>query len=218
MKFRITSTKKDKSYDVSVKDTEVSHRSIRKVKDEDVEEPKEEVIETEEVVEVEAPKADAKEEEIEVKLTKKQIEALGELIELLPDLKNLLEPASKEKKEKKEEKEAKSEKEEKPEKEEKSEKEEKAEKESEKPEKIDEADPEILFEESDDKEIGPEEFELEEEDVIEDECGDGVCDSILNPGTIEKQVSDSNKDTVSHEAEVAESWQNRYDALLKEHK
>ena len=206
MKFRITSTKKDKSYDVSVKDTEVSHRSIRKVKDEDVEEPKEEVIETEEVVEVEAPKADAKEEEIEVKLTKKQIEALGELIELLPDLKNLLEPASKEKKEKKEEKEAKSE------------KEEKAEKESEKPEKIDEADPEILFEESDDKEIGPEEFELEEEDVIEDECGDGVCDSILNPGTIEKQVSDSNKDTVSHEAEVAESWQNRYDALLKEHK
>jgi hypothetical protein len=71
---------------------------------------------------------------------------------------------------------------------------------------------EVILEEGDDKEIIPEEFEFEEEDILEDEECSHVGDSI-NPGVIE-EVSNSNNDTISHEQEVADSWNKRYESLL----
>ena len=63
------------------------------------------------------------------------------------------------------------------------------------------------------------EYEFEEEDVIEDEGGTDVHDSVLNPGVIEKtKVSDSIEDTISHEQEVAATWSERYEKMLKNHK
>ena len=53
------------------------------------------------------------------------------------------------------------------------------------------------------------------EDVIEDEGGSGINDSAFNPGVIEqKNVSDSITDTVSHEQEVAQVWDERYKKML----
>ena len=209
MKFRVT--KEENSYQVQVKDTETVHRQIRKkMNDEEVcPECQEEISEGQ--VEKEEVKEDLQDE---VKLTKEQLKGIDELIELLPDLKKLLGKASKEEESEKEKSEEKEEAEEEKE-EKKSSKDESEEKEEPEEEKEIEVDSEILLEESDDdKEIESEEFDFDEEDVLEDEGGEDMHDSLPNPGTIETKVSDSNKDTVSHEMEVAEAWSQRYDELL----
>lgn len=195
MKFRITKDKK--SYDVDVKDEKTLHREIRKkVKDEEQSACNENEVKKE--VPVEEKVNDDKKGKLE--LTEEDIEACKELIGLLPELKKLVEPASKEKKSEKKEKEEKD-----PDPED---------KDAEKVEK----DSEVIFENSDEdnNEIDSSEFDLDE-DIVEEneESGDGVHDSALNPGTIEKKVSDANKGTVSHETEVAQYWQKRYDDLAK---
>lgn len=207
MKFIVTNAQKQKNYDINVNDeSKNSPRRIirKKLKDEDIcpECHKN-------MSECECNKEPQVKDE-EVKVTKEQVEALKELMELLPDLKKLLGEDESDKPEK-------SKKSEKSESEEKESEEEGKEGKEEKKEsgKKDEADPEIILEGSDDdKEIVSEEFEFDEEDVIEDEGGNDIHDSVLNPGTIETTVSDSNNDTVSHETEVADAWAKRYDALL----
>lgn len=198
MKFRIT---KEKDYtDVDVKDSKASHREIRKkMKDDEssacneTEAEKENEGSTEQTVTDEPKKSELSEDEIE---------AVKELVEMLPDIKKLLGSDSKEKKSEKKEKDK-----------------EKKDPEDKEDEKDLEGDSEVILEnsdnESDETEEGFNEFDMEEDVIENDEDENDVHDSALNPGTIEKKVSDSNKDTISHEEEVAQSWQERYDSLLK---
>lgn len=204
MKIKIRNTKDQKSYDVDVNDTNKSRYLRRpKLTDEEVCDKCGKAI-SECVCEKEV--SDEKEEKIE--LTEEELEQIKKLIKLLPDLEKILEKTSEEKSEESEESEE-SEKEE-MEKED-SQKEEIPEEESK------EESSEIILEASEDNIIEtPEEENFEEEDVLEDEGGMGVHDSILNPGVIEKsKVSDSIEDTVSHEQEVANTWGERYEKMLR---
>lgn len=211
MRFTITNSQSKKTYGISTGDDGKARKVVRKkVSDEEICSKCGKKLSECECKKEPAP---AMHDE-KVDLTEEQVEALKELIELLPDLKKILEESSEPKKPKKEKKE----KEEKPE--EKGEKPEEKGKEP-KPEEPkgktgDEDDVPVIFEGSgDDKEIVSEEFEFEEEDVLEDEGGNGVHDSVLNPGVVETKAPNSNKGAISHEAEVAEAWANRYEALLK---
>ena len=223
MRIRIRNTKDKKSYAVEVNDGSRS-RYLRnpKLSDEQIcdkcGKPLSEC--ACEKIEDEKEKVEEKAEE-KVELTKEQFEQFEELLKLLPDLKKLVEkdpeekPSKKEPKEKEEEKESK--KEEKSEKEEKPAEEEKLSKKDAGSNEEEDPAANIILEESDDDNLEiPAEFEFEEEDVIEDEGGSDVCDSVLNPGVIEKsKVSDSIEDTISHEQEVAKTWDERYNKMLR---
>ncbi len=222
MKIRIRNTKDQKSYDVDVNEVGKT-RYLRRPKPLTDEEICDKCGKKLSECVCDKSTADEKKEENKsekIELTAEQLEQFEELVKLLPDLKKLLKGESKEKEEKKEEKEPKEEAEKESKKEEKPEEEEKeaAKKGDEAPETNptqEEESSEILLEGSEDNTFDEEQNEFEEEDVIEDEGGSGVNDSALNPGVIEqKNVSDSINDTISHEQEVANAWDERYKKML----
>lgn len=204
MKIKIRNLENKKSYDVDVNDSSVKDEEICPECNKPLSECECHKEEHQEEVH------DEKNEKIE--LTEKEYEAFKDLIELLPDLKKLVGKPSKEEKEKdkEEEKEEEAEAEEDQKDDKKSN--EKKDSDEDNLEVEEEEESEDIILESDDNEIVPDLDEMEE-DIIEDESCDGVHDSI-NPGSIEKEVSDGNTDTVSHEVEVAEAWSQRYESLL----
>lgn len=160
----------------------------------------------------EAPKPQegmAHDEKIE--MSKEEFEALRELIELLPELKKILKKEKPESEEKPEGKKGDEEGEgDKPEPEKKPE--------EKKPEGKKDEEPSqgiILEGEGDEEEIVSEEFDFDEDEIIDDEGGSVIGDSIPNPGAIEKHASSGNEDAVSHEIEVAEAWSKRYEQQLQ---
>lgn len=216
MKIRIRNTKDQKSYDVDVNEVK-KDRFLRRPKPLTDEEICDKCGKKLSECVCDKSTADEKKEENKsekIELTAEQLEQFEELVKLLPDLKKLLKGESKEKEEKKEEKEPEKEGEKESEKEEK----EPAKKGDEAPENLPEEDEssKIILEGSEDNTNDESENEFEEEeDVIEDEGGSGINDSAFNPGVIEqKNVSDSISDTVSHEQEVAQAWDERYKKML----
>lgn len=213
MKIKIRNTKNKKSYDVEVNDTDKKTYLRRPLikKDEKICENCNQPVSS---CVCEKETNDEKKEPEKFELNKEQFEQIEKLLKLLPDLEKLLDKAPEEKEKKKEK--AEKEEPEKEESEKESEKEESSKKEADS--QFEEFQPEeqseIILEGSEDNNFeNSEEFEFEE-DVIEDE-NDSVCDSILNPGVIEKtKVSDSINDTITHEQEVANAWDERYKEML----
>ena len=227
MRFSINNIKSGKSFKVVTDDSGKPHRVIRKkTSDEEIcPNCKKSVSECECEKHDSNPAEESKEHEEKIQLTKEEAKDLKELIGLLPELKKILKDRNEAEKESKDKEKGEGDKPEekgdKPEEkgdkpEEKGDKPDEKEKKPESDKKTgDEGDPNVIFEDPvNNEEITPEEYGLEEEDIIEDDGGNGVCDSAFNPGVVEQKASDGNKDAVSHEAEVAQAWADRYNSLL----
>lgn len=201
MRFTITNSRTNRGYKLNLRDKEGDNKLKKDSEEEICKQCEKKLSECQ--CDKEESKGEVHDEKIE--MSKEEAKALKELIKLLPDLKKIIEG-----------KEAESKKGEEPDEDE-DEKEAESEEEPE-PKKDEDLSSGVILEEGDNEEIGSEESDFDEDEIIEDEGGNVLGDSIPNPGTIEKHASACNEDAVTHEIEVAEAWSKRYEQQLQSKK